>query len=291
MAYPETKRYLESLANYEKYKSYPYEESLDPERIKGFLDVLGDPQRGLRCIHIAGTKGKGSTAVFIAYILREAGFRVGLYTSPHLSDFRERIRILEPYRAGVQEHPPAWFDFAHPGPPGAGKGARAQALDFEGMISRQSLSRLVKKLKPAIHRYNRNSKYGPLTFFEVYTAIAFLYFKERRSGFAVLEAGLGGRLDATNAARASVCAITPVSYEHTQLLGSTLAKIAAEKAGIIKDPDSVVVSAPQEGEAAQVIRRRCGRIGAKLYEVGRDIKLKSLGGRFSVKAPFGDYRG
>ncbi len=247
MTYLEAIQYLESFVNYEKIPAYPYKESLKLERIKGFLNTLGNPQNSLKCLHVAGTKGKGSTCVFITYILRQAGYRVGLYTSPHLSDFRERIRILRPAKACVKK-------------------------DFEGMITRPELSGLVGKIRPFIEDYNKRSKYGPLSFFEVYTALAFIYFKQKKVDFAVLETGLGGRLDATNAANALVCAITPISYEHTQKLGNTLAEIAAEKAGIIKEGQHpAVISAPQAKEAAQVIRKRCKIYDARLSEVKRPL--------------------
>jgi len=254
MTYPEALKYLESFINYEKIPAYPYKESLKLERVRDFLDTIDNPQDSLRCIHIAGTKGKGSTCAFIAYILRQAGYKVGLYTSPHLSDFRERIRVLHPRT----------------------KELKNLRTDFEGMISEKELSDFVDRLKPAIEKYNNDSKYGPLSFFEVYTAVAFAYFKEKKVDLAVLETGLGGRLDATNVVRALVCAITPISYEHTQKLGSTLAEIAAEKCGIIKIPGSIVISAPQEKEAMEVIRNRCERIGAKLFEVGKDIEYHKL---------------
>ncbi|MFH1508374.1 MAG: folylpolyglutamate synthase/dihydrofolate synthase family protein [Candidatus Omnitrophota bacterium] len=257
MNYPETIQYLESFINYEKIPVWSYKESLKLERIKGFLAIIDNPQESLKCIHIAGTKGKGSTCAFVTYILREAGFSVGLYTSPHLSDFRERIRILSLQSSAFSSQP---------------------AEVFEGMISEKGLTRQVEKLKPAIEGYNKKSSYGLLSFFEVYTALAFTYFKEQKTDFVVLETGLGGRLDATNAVNSLVCAITPISYEHTQKLGNTLAEIAGEKAGIIKNYRlsdisyrPVVISAPQEPEAAEVIRKRCQEQKVKLYEVGKDI--------------------
>ncbi len=266
MTYPEATKYLESFINYEKITAWPYKESLKLERIKDFLSSIGNPQDHLRCIHIAGTKGKGSTCAFIAYTLKEAGYKVGLYTSPHLSDFRERIRILSGSR---------------PAP------SISHQKYFEGMISKRELTALVRKLKPSIEGYNKASKYGPLSFFEVYTSLAFVFFKENKVDFAVLETGLGGRLDATNVINSLTCAITPLSYEHTQKLGNTLKEIAAEKAGIIKRHQGtktpghkdtrtsghqpIVISAPQELEAIKVIQNRCREIGAKLYEVGKDI--------------------
>jgi dihydrofolate synthase/folylpolyglutamate synthase len=276
MTYPETIQYLESFVNYEKISTYPYKESLKLERIKEFLEIINNPQDSLRCLHVAGTKGKGSTCVFITYILREAGYKVGLYTSPHLSDFRERIRIL---RAD----------------------SKLQTLDreFEGMISQGELTDLVTRLKPAIEKYNKESKYGPLSFFEVYTALAFIYFKEQKVDFAVLETGLGGRLDATNVIDPLVCAITPISYEHTQKLGNTLREIATEKAGIIKTQNAktgktqnlAVITAPQEKEVLEVIRKKCQQTHAKLYEVGTDILYrKSKNQKLEVRSLFGEYR-
>jgi len=265
MTYPESIKYLESLINYEKIPVYPYEESLKLERIKGFLSLVGNPQDSLKCIHVAGTKGKGSTCAFTAYILKEAGFKVGLYTSPHLLDFRERIRILNRQQA-----------------------AGSKGKDFEGMISKRGLVNLVEKFKPAIDNYNKISRYGPLTFFEVYTAMAFEYFKNKKTDFVVLETGLGGRLDATNAASAMVCAITPISYEHADKLGKTLAAIAGEKAGIIKSRKAPVICAPQEKEALEVIRKQCAGSKTVLSEVNRNMlrrfKTRLLGAHQQINA-------
>lgn len=262
MTYPEAVQYLESFVNYEQIKRYAYKKSFGLERIKDFLRFIGNPEQRLKIIHIAGSKGKGSTCAFTAYILKEAGFSVGLYTSPHLSDFRERIRILKPKTYNLEPN-----------------------LIFEGMISRRELASLTRGLKPAINKYNRISKYGKLSFFEVYTALAFLYFKQKKVDFVVLETGLGGALDATNAAPSLVCAITPISYEHTQYLGSRISEIAAEKAGIIKQNNALALSAIQKKEAQAVIRNRCANFNARLYEVGRDIRysVRARNGYFSVK--------
>ncbi len=261
MSYPEAIQYLESFINYEKILSYPYKESLKLERVKDFLVTIRNPQDSLRSLHVAGSKGKGSTCAFMAYVLKQAGYRVGLYTSPHLSDFRERIRILEPKGSG----------------------------DFEGMISKKKLAGIVTKLKPAIERFHKKSKYGPLSFFEVYTTMAFTAFKEAKVDFAVLETGLGGRFDATNVVIPLVCALTPISYEHTQKLGNTLTEIAREKAGIIKGDRATVISAPQEAEAREVIRSRCFETGAKLYEVGRDILYEGRYDCFNIRGLFQEY--
>ena len=254
MTYPETIQYLESFINYETITDYPYKESLKLERIKNFLDVIGNPERALKCIHVAGTKGKGSTCAFIAYILKEAGFKTGLYTSPHLSDFRERIRILNLQPTTYNLQP-----------------------DFEGMIPEDELRLEFERMQPAIEAYNSASEYGPLSFFEVYTALALQYFKDKKADFVALETGLGGRLDATNAVNPLACAITPISLEHTQKLGNTIKEIAREKAGIIKSHKVtksqshrlIVISAPQEKEAKQVIRKRCRECGAELQEINK----------------------
>ena len=267
MTYPVVIRYLNSFTNYEKNTNYSYKKDLILARIQGFLLLLGNPQDSLRIIHIAGTKGKGSTCAFVAYILRESGFSVGLYTSPHLNDFRERIRILWPSSCD----------------------SKLKTGDFEGMISKEALSSLVKELKPMICKYNRYSKYGQLSFFEVYTALAFLYFKRQQIDFVVLETGLGGRLDATNAAKSLVCGITPISLEHVQKLGNTVSKIAAEKAGIIK-PGAIVISALQPKEACKVIHNRCKKLQAKLYEVGREIKYSQSKKGLAIKGFKNDYK-
>lgn len=275
MTYPETVQYLESFVNYEKIPAYPYKESLKLARVKNFLGQIDNPQDSLKCLNIAGTKGKGSTCIFVTYILREAGYKVGLYTSPHLSDFRERIRILRPKPLSVRQ---------------AGINNSPQPeKDFEGMISKGEVTGLVERLKPLIRDYNKYSEYGPLSFFEVYTSLAFLYFKEKKVDFAVLETGLGGRLDATNVVNPLAAAITPISYEHTQKLGSTLREIAAEKAGIIKNKESVVISAPQEEEAREVIRARCFEVGSKLYEVDKDIFYDIKKSGFDVRGIFDKY--
>ncbi|MFH1199041.1 MAG: folylpolyglutamate synthase/dihydrofolate synthase family protein [Candidatus Omnitrophota bacterium] len=273
MYYPAAIKYLELFINYEKISDYPYKESLKLERIRNFLDLIGRPQDHLKCIHVAGTKGKGSTCAFIAYILREAGFKTGLYTSPHLIDFRERIRILSEDDLRIPRR-----ERSRPFPT-----LRSAPKDFEGMISRADLVKTLESIRPEIEKFNKTSEYGPLTFFEAYTALAFEYFKDKKTDFVVLETGLGGRLDATNVVNALVSVITPVSYEHTQKLGKTLKKIAGEKAGIIKDHrpqttdhrlKTIVVSAPQEKEAQSVIRKRCKEAGVKLIEINKPEKIK-----------------
>lgn len=268
MTYPEAIQYLESFVNYERKDIWQYKSSLKLERVEGFFRALGNLQKGLRFVQVAGSKGKGSTCTFIAYILREAGYKVGLYTSPHLIDFRERIRILTP-RSTLS----------------------AKRYEFEGMISKKELSGLTGRLRPVIEKFHKTSLHGQLSFFEAYTAIAVTYFKEKQVDIAVLETGMGGRFDATNVVESLACAITPISYEHTQYLGRTLKEISREKSGIIKSKKLVVISAPQKREAMLVIGNRCKEVGAMLYKVGRDIIYRKKKDDFDVHGITGEYIG
>ena len=170
----------------------------------------------------------------IASILTQAGYRVGLYTSPHLLSFTERIQ--------ADGRPIPEDDFA----------------------------RLTESLKPEVEAVNRLGDLGELTTFELLTALAFVYFREIGADYQVLEAGLGGRLDATNVVRPEVCVITSISFDHMDVLGNTLAQIAAEKAGIIK-PGSTVVCSPQFPEAMAVIEKACRERGARLVRVGTEV--------------------
>ena len=245
MTFLETQEYLNSFVNYEILTDFSYKDDFRLERIQDFLSSIDNPQKDLKCIHIAGTKGKGSTCAFIAYILRRAGFKTGLYTSPHLESFRERIRVFDPNSSKVE--------------------------DFEGMISEADICEYVERLKPAIEKFIKESKWKRLSFFEVFTALSFLHFKDSNVDFAVLETGMGGRLDATNTVDPLVCGITPISLEHTQRLGNTLEAIAVEKAAIIKNKNQIVICAQQPKEVLDVIKKRCQEFDAKLYLLGKDI--------------------
>jgi dihydrofolate synthase/folylpolyglutamate synthase len=236
MTYSEALRYLESFINYEKIDGYNYRSSLKLERMKRFASLLGDPQKFTKSVHIAGTKGKGSTATYIHSILKNAGFKTGLYTSPHLVDFRERIRINDT------------------------------------LISEEELSSALGRIKDVVEEHMSEDR---PSFFEVYTALAYLYFKEKKCDIVVYEVGLGGRLDATNIIEPLVSAITPLSYEHTDKLGGTLSQIAAEKCGIIKS-GSICVSAPQEQEALKVVEDTCKARSTRLMLVGRDIRFEEV---------------
>ncbi|MDE2994269.1 MAG: bifunctional folylpolyglutamate synthase/dihydrofolate synthase, partial [Chloroflexota bacterium] len=205
------------------------------DRPRALLAALGHPARRYPSIHVAGTKGKGSTAAFLASILHTAGRRVGLYTQPHLHDYRERVRIN--------------------GQP----------------IMPAALARTVTRLAAAAERLERESAdLGQLTTYELGTALAFQHFADAEVDWAVVEVGLGGRLDATNVLTPAVAVITALSLDHTALLGDTLAAIATEKAGIIK-PGVPVVSAAQRPEAAATLAAIATERAAPLALGGRDF--------------------
>lgn len=241
MNYLQAENYILSFTDYEKIPGIAYTATnYDLRRMEKLLQPLGNPHLGTKTVHIAGTKGKGSTAAMISQVLITSGYKTGLFTSPHLHTMRERIRI---------------------------NGTMVSEADFAALVT---------KLKPIVEKINNESVYGKLTTFEILTAVAFAYFKKNNVDFQVLEVGLGGRLDATNVVKADVCVITSLSLDHTEILGDTVAKIAAEKTGIIK-PGCIVVSAPQFEEAAQVIKQVCNQQGAKLIQVGKDITWHKTG--------------
>ena len=200
------------------------------------LEEIGSPELGLPIIHVAGTKGKGSTSAMIAAALSAAGFRTGLFTSPHLERIEQRLAI---------------------------DGQACESVEFAA---------LVERLRPAVEALDRRMAAGQAgpTFFEITTAMAFLHFQRRKVQAAVLEVGLGGRLDATNVCQPAVSVITNISFDHTQQLGNTLAAIAGEKAGIVK-PGVAVVSGVVEPEAREVIRGVCGTRGCRLVERDTDF--------------------
>ena len=231
--YREALVYLYSFTDYEKRGFAAYApEFYNLDRVRRLLALMGDPHRAFEAVHIAGTKGKGSTAAMIESVLRAAGYRTALYTSPHLHSFRERIQV-------------------------AGE-----------LIPEGDLIRLVDEMRPLV------SQVEDVTTFEIITCLAFAWFAEQGVQWAVVEVGLGGRLDATNVLDPKVTVITPISLDHVAILGDTLAQIAGEKAGIIK-PGVPLASAPQPDEALETIRDACERQGAPLTVVGRDWTWQS----------------
>ena len=226
--------YLYSFIDYSlKHISELAKAEFNLDRMFALMEELGNPQMKYPIIHVAGTKGKGSVASFCASALKAAGYKTGLYTSPHLWDYTERIQInSEP-------------------------------------ISHEQLIELVEEVKPAV------TKIPKLTTFEITTALGLLAFAKNNVNAAVIEVGLGGRLDATNIVRPNVSVITSLSYDHMAVLGNTLAQIATEKAGIIKE-GVPSVSAPQEEEALQVLERIAKERNSHLILVGKDVTFKRL---------------
>ncbi len=223
---------LYGFINYEMKRQDRYSpDVMTLERPERLLQLIGDPQKRYPTIHLTGTKGKGSVGAMSAAILQASGYRVGLYSSPHLQDFRERFQINQ------------------------------------DMISHELLTQIVYDLKPYFEDVEG------ITWFEVTTALAFEYFAREQVDIAVIEVGLGGRLDATNVLTPLVSVITSLSYDHMHLLGNSLAEIAAEKAGIIK-PGVPVVSAPQEPEALTILEQVAAELNTSLSLVGRDQHYK-----------------
>lgn len=232
--YQQALDFIYSFIDHERQPGPRSRAAYDLRRMDELLARVGKPHLKARTVHVAGTKGKGSVAAMVASALAASGFTTGLLTSPHLHHVNERFRVD-----------------GRPVPDG-------------------ELAELVEWLRPEIEAVNRAATYGRLTTFEILTALGFCHFAGRGAEFQVIEVGLGGRLDATNVVRPDVCAITSISLDHTEVLGDTLAEIAAEKAGIVK-PGVPVVSAPQAPEVQPVIAAACRRRGAGLHRVGEDI--------------------
>jgi dihydrofolate synthase/folylpolyglutamate synthase len=234
VAYNQALDYLYSYVDYSLKKSSELAKAhFELGRMRALMDFLGNPQEAYPIIHVAGTKGKGSTSAMMAAVLTTAGYRTGLYTSPHLQDYTERIQI--------------------DGQP----------------ITHSRLVELVEEIKPAV------AKIPALTTFEITTALGLLHFARQNVNAAVIEVGLGGRLDATNVVLPRVAVITALSYDHMAVLGNTLTLIAGEKAGIIK-PGIPVVSSPQRDEALEVLEKVSAERNAALTLVGRDVTFEPM---------------
>ena len=258
MNYAAALDFLLSRTDYERWPGFNYASRFDLRRMEALLQRLDNPHLSTKAVHIAGSKGKGSTSAMIAAGLQAASYKTGLYTSPHLVTLRERIQV-----------------------------------DGKPILKRE-LESLVARMRPHVEAVDHDKTYGELSTFELLTAAAFMQFQQKAVDFQVLETGLGGRLDATNVVTPEVCIITSISLDHTEVLGDTLARIAAEKAGIIK-PGRPVVSSAQAEEAAQVIREACQKKGARLISVGSDIVWRKLDSNLSgqsleVQGLKGSYR-
>ena len=235
---------LDPLSYLDSLKSAGIRPGLGP--VRSLLKRLGKPQGRFRSLLIGGTNGKGSIAVTLASVLQAAGCRVGLYTSPHLVDFRERIRV---------------------------NGAQIPA---------ESLRRLIREVREAG---------GGVTYFEFATALAFLHFARSRVYWAVLEVGMGGRLDATNVVRPELSVISNIAMDHAEFLGPRLADIAREKAGIIR-PGGVCITAARQAPVLAVIEGVCREKNARLLRVGREIRVRTArDGLFAIRCPGMDLKG
>jgi len=228
-AYQEALDYIYSFIDFSMKRNLRNaEKNFKIERMHAFMHLLGDPQFDYKVIHVAGTKGKGSVSALCASAIQAAGYKVGLYTSPHMIEFTERIRVNG------------------------------------DMITRAAVARIVKNLKKAV------TQVPEVTTFELTTALAFMYFSEQQVDIAVIEVGLGGRLDATNVVDPLISVITSISFDHTQILGNTLSKIAFEKGGIIKQGKPVIIS-PQKLEAMKRLKAICRERSAPMTIVGKDL--------------------
>ncbi|MGZ9235503.1 MAG: bifunctional folylpolyglutamate synthase/dihydrofolate synthase [Anaerolineales bacterium] len=234
IAYNKALDYLYSFVDYSlKHSSELAKAEFNLGRMFALMEELGNPHTKYPVIHVAGTKGKGSVCALCASALQAAGYKTGLYTSPHLLDYTERIQI------------------------------NGEPLSHEQLVD------LVEEVKPAV------AKIPKLTTFEITTAIGFLAFAKQNVDAAAIEVGLGGRLDATNVVTPKVSVITSLSYDHMAVLGNTLAEIAGEKAGIIKD-GVPVVSSPQKEEALQALERVAKEKKSPFILVGKDVKFERL---------------
>jgi dihydrofolate synthase / folylpolyglutamate synthase len=233
--YDQALDYLFRRINFERISGADYSlGDLRLDRMRLLLDRLGNPHLAVPAIHLAGTKGKGSTAAMVASILTEAGYRVGLYTSPHLNTFEERFTV----------------DGALP--------------------THVEIVALMRQLIPVIEELDRQGASVSPTFFEIVTALAWLHFVNRECDVAVLEVGLGGRLDATNVCRPLVTAITTISRDHTRQLGATVDRIAAEKAGIVK-PGIPCVTGETKPVPLAVIAATCRDQASPLVRLGKEF--------------------
>jgi dihydrofolate synthase/folylpolyglutamate synthase len=230
--YDEAMKYLFARTDYEKETRVRYNKTtFNLTRMEKLLRLVGNPQKKIRTVHIAGTKGKGSTATMLAKMLESNNYKVGLYTSPHVLDLHERIVVNSK------------------------------------MISRSQMLGLMNRIYAPVEKL---SKAEPPSFFEIMTALAFMHFADEQVDIAVIETGLGGRLDSTNVIKPQVVGITSLSIDHQEQLGKTLASIAAEKAGVFKR-GVPIITVQQEASAMKVLQAEATRVKAPLMVTGKDI--------------------
>jgi dihydrofolate synthase / folylpolyglutamate synthase len=248
MTYAEALAWLHSLIDFERLgATYFGRDRFQLAGTRRLLTRLGDPQGRLHIVHIAGTKGKGSTATMLDAILRAHGRSVGLFTQPHLTDIRERTRVN-------------------------GR-----------MISPADFAEAVAQVRPLVAEVNDTPGNEPITFYEAHLALSVWHFARAGIEFAIMETGLGGRLDATNALEPVACAITRIDFDHTDILGDRIEGIAREKAGILK-PGVPCVFQPQRPEVQQVLEAQAAAVGAPLVPFPRIVSVSDEEGPFTIEA-------
>lgn len=231
--YEQALKYLFDRTDYERQQRLRYNvTTFDLNRMYALLKGVGNPHNKTKCVHIAGTKGKGSTATMLAKMIEANGYRVGLYTSPHVTSLHERITVNS------------------------------------SMITKKAMVDLINRIQPIVEKLAQ--KEDAPTFFEIMTALAFLYFADQKVDLAIIETGLGGRLDSTNVIKPELVGITSISLDHQNLLGTTLDSIAKEKAGVMKE-GVPVVTVPQDPAAMRILKRCASTLKAPLSVTGRDI--------------------
>ena len=231
--YEQAMQYLFTTTDYEKQQRLRYNvTTFSLDRMSTLLKGLGDPHKKTKCAHIAGTKGKGSTATMLAKMMEANGYKVGLYTSPHVTTLHERIVVNST------------------------------------MITRKEFLDLINRVHPVLEKMGRQNDRP--TFFEIITAIAFLQFVDHKVELAVIETGLGGRLDSTNVIMPEVVGITSISFDHMNLLGNTLDSIAKEKAGVIKK-GIPVVTVQQDPIAMKALKKQATSVKAPFIVTGKDV--------------------
>jgi len=235
-SFDQIEEYFKAHTNYERMRDFKYtRDAFDLERVREVLKRLGNPHETSPIIHVAGTKGKGSTSAMISAILQQLGLRVGLFSKPHLESIHERVSINN-----IDSTDNHWID-------------------------------CMNVMYPHLELLRKRD--NPFTFFDIVSVLALYHFTREAVDLVVLEVGLGGRLDSTNVVTPAVSVITSIDYEHTQILGDTLEKIAAEKAGIIKS-GVPVVSGVRESGPAEVIAEKAASQDSRLYQIDRDFSLK-----------------